>query len=552
MGHLESHLLLLSPSLKPNAAGQALPQNLEHSRLVGCELPAKPSSSSSISRQLRAFVSLIVFSAIFLVVFLFNFTFIASSVSPLVTFLDKATDLEGPEKAGASYLGNVLVEYGRKKQLSSQQPENHPLAQQQQQPQRRSWRKPPGKIAFLFMTRGPLPLAPLWEKFFKGHEGRYSIYIHAADLSFRFPRNFSALFRDRIIKSGEVSWGEMSMVDAERRLLAAALKERTNHYFVLLSEACPLSLPSRLYPFASPRASASLTAVRCIPTPSPPLLPSLPTLIPHSCPPPPVWDLDTIATFISSTTSIPFMPAHVPLDPLSSPLCPHSSHTHPILMPSSIPSAALLRPSSTSSPLSLPPPSPFLPPLPSSPLSLHPPSPFIPLLPCDCALPPSQWFILQRRHAQMVVADKEHYDVHNRTCSVSESPLCGVVSGAVWCGVVADKEHYDVHNRTYSMSESLLCGVVSGAVWCGVVADKEHYDVHNRTCSVKDRRGISHYPTTFTDWRLNQYHPMLYHRQNITAKMINYMKTTQQYIQFRSFWREFKSNFTYVSCNQYT
>ena len=24
-----------------------------------------------------------------------------------------------------------------------------------------------GKIAFMFLTRGPLPLAPLWEKFFK-------------------------------------------------------------------------------------------------------------------------------------------------------------------------------------------------------------------------------------------------------------------------------------------------------------------------------------------------------------------------------------------------
>lgn len=34
------------------------------------------------------------------------------------------------------------------------------------------------KIAFMFLTKGPLPLAPLWEKFFKGHEGLYSIYVH--------------------------------------------------------------------------------------------------------------------------------------------------------------------------------------------------------------------------------------------------------------------------------------------------------------------------------------------------------------------------------------
>ena len=35
------------------------------------------------------------------------------------------------------------------------------------------------KVAFMFLTKGPLPLSPLWEKFFEGHEGLYSIYVHA-------------------------------------------------------------------------------------------------------------------------------------------------------------------------------------------------------------------------------------------------------------------------------------------------------------------------------------------------------------------------------------
>ncbi|KAK8957142.1 hypothetical protein KSP39_PZI000274 [Platanthera zijinensis] len=35
------------------------------------------------------------------------------------------------------------------------------------------------KAAFMFLTRGPLPLSPLWEKFFKGNEALYSIYIHS-------------------------------------------------------------------------------------------------------------------------------------------------------------------------------------------------------------------------------------------------------------------------------------------------------------------------------------------------------------------------------------
>lgn len=34
------------------------------------------------------------------------------------------------------------------------------------------------KVAFMFLSRGRLPLAPLWKRFFKGHEDLYSIYLH--------------------------------------------------------------------------------------------------------------------------------------------------------------------------------------------------------------------------------------------------------------------------------------------------------------------------------------------------------------------------------------
>lgn len=34
------------------------------------------------------------------------------------------------------------------------------------------------KIAFMFLAKGPLPLAPLWERFFKGNEELFSIYMH--------------------------------------------------------------------------------------------------------------------------------------------------------------------------------------------------------------------------------------------------------------------------------------------------------------------------------------------------------------------------------------
>ncbi|CAI0408280.1 unnamed protein product [Linum tenue] len=31
----------------------------------------------------------------------------------------------------------------------------------------------------MFLSKGPLPLAPLWERFFSGHQGLYSIYLHS-------------------------------------------------------------------------------------------------------------------------------------------------------------------------------------------------------------------------------------------------------------------------------------------------------------------------------------------------------------------------------------
>ena len=36
------------------------------------------------------------------------------------------------------------------------------------------------KVAFMFLAgRSVLPLAPLWERFFCGHEGIFAVYVHA-------------------------------------------------------------------------------------------------------------------------------------------------------------------------------------------------------------------------------------------------------------------------------------------------------------------------------------------------------------------------------------
>ncbi|CAN4086900.1 unnamed protein product [Withania somnifera] len=93
------------------------------------------------------------------------------------------------------------------------------------------------KIAFMFLTRGPLPLAPLWERFLKGNEKLFSIYIHSLP-SYKPDFPPSSVFHGRQIPSQVSEWGRMSMCDAERRLLANALLDISNEWFVLLSEAC--------------------------------------------------------------------------------------------------------------------------------------------------------------------------------------------------------------------------------------------------------------------------------------------------------------------------
>ncbi|XP_027357378.1 glycosyltransferase BC10-like [Abrus precatorius] len=105
------------------------------------------------------------------------------------------------------------------------------------------------KVAFLFLTKGPVLLAPLWEMFFKGNEGLYSVYVHS-DPSFNGTLPQNSVFHGRRIPSKEVRWGENSMIEAERRLLANALLDFSNQRFVLLSESCiPLFNFSTIYTY---------------------------------------------------------------------------------------------------------------------------------------------------------------------------------------------------------------------------------------------------------------------------------------------------------------
>uniref|UniRef100_A0A0E0FFU3 Uncharacterized protein n=1 Tax=Oryza nivara TaxID=4536 RepID=A0A0E0FFU3_ORYNI len=94
------------------------------------------------------------------------------------------------------------------------------------------------KVAFLFLVRNQLPLRPLWEKFFAGHnQSLYSIYVHSYP-PFAASLPTDSVFYGRMIPSQKTTWGDSNLVEAERRLLANALLDMSNERFALLSESC--------------------------------------------------------------------------------------------------------------------------------------------------------------------------------------------------------------------------------------------------------------------------------------------------------------------------
>ncbi|XP_072950654.1 glycosyltransferase BC10-like [Typha angustifolia] len=92
------------------------------------------------------------------------------------------------------------------------------------------------KVAFMFMIKGSLPFLPLWERFFKGHDKFYTIYVHSYPY---YELNVSAgsPFYGRHIPIEKVKWGSIWMVDAQKRLMANALLDYSNEHFVLISES---------------------------------------------------------------------------------------------------------------------------------------------------------------------------------------------------------------------------------------------------------------------------------------------------------------------------
>ncbi|XP_051116878.1 glycosyltransferase BC10-like [Andrographis paniculata] len=125
------------------------------------------------------------------------------------------------------------------------------------------------KVAFMFLVKRSIPMAPLWELFFKGHEELYSIYVHSQPSYIETEVNASSIFHGRRIPSKKVEWGRFNMVEAERRLLANALLDPSNQRFILLSDSCiPLFNFTAVYSYLLRSSSAAFLESYDLPGPA--------------------------------------------------------------------------------------------------------------------------------------------------------------------------------------------------------------------------------------------------------------------------------------------
>jgi hypothetical protein len=106
------------------------------------------------------------------------------------------------------------------------------------------------KIAFLFISRGPMPHEAIWADFFRRADpSKYIIRTHPPPAFAPYAES-SVFYRSEVSKTDRVlvEWGGMSEVLATRALYREALTDPAVTYMVLLSESClPLHGFSAMY-----------------------------------------------------------------------------------------------------------------------------------------------------------------------------------------------------------------------------------------------------------------------------------------------------------------
>lgn len=110
------------------------------------------------------------------------------------------------------------------------------------------------KVALLFLTRGPMPLEPIWRRFLESAgdwEKLFLVLVHAPS---GYKYSEESIFYQREISNPvpDVQWGQHSVMEAERRLLAAGLEvegstEAASHFVLLSETTIPLYHPVIIY-----------------------------------------------------------------------------------------------------------------------------------------------------------------------------------------------------------------------------------------------------------------------------------------------------------------
>jgi hypothetical protein len=97
------------------------------------------------------------------------------------------------------------------------------------------------KIAFLFLTLDDPNFPKIWNSYFRGHVGKYSIYIH--------PKYYDKVTwkkKNVIGELKETEWGFITRAYIE--LLKKAYEDKDNYKFVTISESCiPIKSFDRFY-----------------------------------------------------------------------------------------------------------------------------------------------------------------------------------------------------------------------------------------------------------------------------------------------------------------
>ncbi|KAG0463477.1 hypothetical protein HPP92_019546 [Vanilla planifolia] len=90
----------------------------------------------------------------------------------------------------------------------------------------------------MFLINSDIYFAPLWERFFRGHELLFNVYVHAdPTVNLLLPPTKS--FKERFISAKATHRGSPTLISAARRLLAAALlDDPMNAFFALVSQRC--------------------------------------------------------------------------------------------------------------------------------------------------------------------------------------------------------------------------------------------------------------------------------------------------------------------------